>query len=192
MIDLPFYFHAGETLGSGDEVDENLFDVILLGTRRIGHGFSLYKHPLLIDMVKDKKILIESVHISNEVLRYTTSVLSLPLPALLARGVHCALSNDDPSLMGHGTSGMSHDFFQALQGGESLGLEGLASMAENSVRWATFDDCDARQWQQEIKDGAYGDGVRAKRMQEWAIEFERFCQWVVLEFGAEQDINTLD
>lgn len=192
LVDLPFYFHAGETLGTGDEVDENLFDAVLLGTRRIGHGFSLYKHPLLIDMIKDKKILIESCPISNEVLRLTSTVLSHPLPALLARGVPCALSNDDPSLLGHAGSGMSHDFWQALQGWESLGLEGLASMAENSVRWATFDDCDARQWQKEIKDGAYGDGARAKRMQEWAMEFERFCQWIVLEFGAEQDIQTLD
>jgi adenosine deaminase CECR1 len=191
-VDLPFYFHSGETLGTGDEVDENLFDAILLGTRRIGHGFSLYKHPLLIDMVKDKKILVESCPISNEVLRLSSSILSHPLPALLARGVSCALSNDDPSLLGQGSSGMSHDFYQALQGWENLGLEGLASLAENSVRWATFDDCDARQWQQEIKEGAYGDGVRAKRMKEWAMEFERFCQWVVLEFGAEQDINTLD
>lgn len=191
-IDIPFYFHSGETLGSGDEVDENLFDAVILGTRRIGHGFSLYKHPLLMDMVKDKRILIESCPISNEVLRLTSSILSHPLPALLARGIPCCLSNDDPSLLGHNGSGMSHDFWQALQGWENLGLEGLASMAENSVRWATFDDCDSRQWQQEIKDGAYGEGARAKRMKEWAMEFERFCQWVVLEFGAEQELNTLD
>ena len=192
FVDIPFYFHAGETMGTGDEVDENVFDAVLLGTRRIGHGFSLYKHPLLIDMVKEKKILIESCPISNEVLRLTSSILSHPLPALLARGVACSISNDDPSIMGHKGSGMSHDFFQALQGWESLGLEGLASLAENSVRWATFDDCDSRQWQQQIKDGAYGTGVRAERMKAWAMEFERFCQWVVLEFGAEQDINTLD
>ena len=191
-VDLPFYFHAGETLGTGDEVDENVFDAVLLGTRRIGHGFSLYKHPLLIDMIKEKKILIESCPISNEVLRLSQNILSHPLPALLARGVSCSLSNDDPSLLGHASTGMSHDFYQALQGWENLGLEGLASMAENSVRWATFDDCDARQWQKEIKNGAYGDGVRAERMKGWAMEFERFCQWVVLEYGAEEDLKTLD
>lgn len=38
-IDIPFFFHAGETLGDGDHADENLFDAILLGTKRIGHGF---------------------------------------------------------------------------------------------------------------------------------------------------------
>ncbi|KAK5163815.1 uncharacterized protein LTR77_010489 [Saxophila tyrrhenica] len=191
-VDIPFYMHAGETLGSGDEVDENIFDAVLLGTRRIGHGFSLYKHPLLVEMIKDKKILIESCPISNEVLRLTSSIMSHPLPALLARGVPCCLSNDDPSLLGQGSSGLTHDFWQALQGWENLGLEGLASMAENSVRWASFDDCTSKEWQQEIKDGAYGKSVRAERMREWAKEFEDFCAWVVQEYGAEVDINTLD
>lgn len=190
--DIPFYFHAGETLGDGDEIDENLFDAVLLGTRRIGHGFSLYKHPLLIDMVKDKKILVESCPVSNEVLRLTHSIKSHPLPALLSRGVCCSLSNDDPAILGQGVSGMSHDFWQALQGWENLGLEGLASLAENSVRWATFEDCSSKEWAEGIKEGRYGKGVRAERMQEWARDWEKFCQWVVMEFGAETDRDFLD
>ena len=128
-VEIPFFFHAGECLGDGDETDQNLFDAILFGTRRIGHGFSLYKHPLLIDMVKEKQILVESCPISNEVLRYTASIMSHPLPALLSRGVASSLSNDDPAIMGQGTSGMTHDFWQALQGWDNLGLAGLVSEA---------------------------------------------------------------
>lgn len=37
-LDIPFIFHAGETLGDGTEADMNLYDAILLGTKRIGHG----------------------------------------------------------------------------------------------------------------------------------------------------------
>jgi adenosine deaminase CECR1 len=191
-VDIPFFFHAGETLGDGDTVDENLFDAVLLGTRRIGHGFSAYKHPLLIDMIKDKKILIESCPVSNEVLRLCGSIASHPLPALLARGVPCALCNDDPTILGQGVTGMSHDFWQALQGWENLGLAGLASLAENSVRWATFDDVSAKAWSQEIKDGRFGKSTRATRMQEWHQEWEKFCQWVVLEYGPETDRDFLD
>lgn len=97
---MPFFFHAGETLGDGTSTDENLFDAVLLGTRRIGHGFSLFKHPLLVDLVKEKRILIESCPISNEVLRLCGSITSHPLPALIARGVPCSLSNDDPAMLG--------------------------------------------------------------------------------------------
>jgi adenosine deaminase CECR1 len=37
-VEIPFYLHAGETLGDGDGADDNLYDAILLGTKRIGHG----------------------------------------------------------------------------------------------------------------------------------------------------------
>jgi adenosine deaminase CECR1 len=34
--ELPCFFHCGET---HDRTNENLFDAVLLGTKRIGHGF---------------------------------------------------------------------------------------------------------------------------------------------------------
>ena len=37
-ISIPFMFHAGETLGDGTMADMILYDAILLGTKRIGHG----------------------------------------------------------------------------------------------------------------------------------------------------------
>jgi adenosine deaminase CECR1 len=33
-----------------------------------------------------------------------------------------------------------------------------------------------------------GKSVRAQRMKVWAREFEQFCQWVVLEYGADMDL----
>lgn len=186
-VSIPFFFHAGETLGDGDPTDANLFDAVLLGTRRIGHGYSLYKHPLLVDMVKEKRILVESCPISNEVLRLCGSVMAHPLPALLARGVPCCLCNDDPAMMGQGTAGMSHDFWQALQGWENLGLAGLGSLAENSVRWSAFEDEDNAAWVDNIKKASLGDGIKARRVKEWQIQWEQFCIWVVSEYGDEYD-----
>ncbi|KAF4982895.1 hypothetical protein FZEAL_1591 [Fusarium zealandicum] len=190
-VNLPFFFHAGETLGDGTDTDANLYDAILLGTRRIGHGFSLFKHPLLIDLVKEKRILIESCPISNEVLRLCGSITAHPLPALLARGVPCSLCNDDPAMLGQDTAGMSHDFWQALQGWKNLGLAGLGSLAENSVRWAAFEDQNQAQWLSEIKEASLGSSIKAKRMQQWQIEWEKFCLWIVEEhgdeFGSDQD-----
>lgn len=184
-VDIPFFFHAGECLGDGDETDQNLFDAILLGTRRIGHGFSLFKHPLLLEMVKTKKILIESCPISNEVLRLASSIKAHPLPALLARGVPCALSNDDPAILGHRDNGVTHDFWQALQGWENLGLAGLGSLAENSVRWAAYEDQTTRVWNKDIRDGINGDGVRASHLREWTAEWNNFCEWIVLEYAVD-------
>lgn len=185
-LDIPFFFHAGECLGDGDDTDQNLFDAILLGTRRIGHGFSLYKHPLLLEMVKQKKILIETCPISNEVLRLTSSIKSHPLPALLARGVTAALCNDDPAILGHGKNGVTHDFWQALQGWENLGLEGLGSLAENSVRYAIYTpDQSTKEWNKDIKDGVFGDGIRASRLREWCAEWNQFCESIIMEYAAD-------
>ncbi|KAL6713881.1 hypothetical protein ACLMJK_008375 [Lecanora helva] len=184
-VEIPFFFHAGECLGDGDDTDQNLVDAILLGTRRIGHGFSLFKHPLLTEMVKTKKIAIESCPISNEVLRLTSSIKAHPLPALLARGVPCVLSNDDPAILGHRDNGVTHDFWQALQGWENLGLAGLGSLAENSVRWAAFEDQTAKEWNKDIKDGVYGEGVKGSRMREWMVEWNKFCEWIVMEYAID-------
>ena len=41
-LDIPFIFHAGETLGDGTATDSNIYDAIiaiLLGTKRIEHGY---------------------------------------------------------------------------------------------------------------------------------------------------------
>jgi len=37
-LDLPLLLHAGETLSDGGKADNNLYDALLLGTKRIGHG----------------------------------------------------------------------------------------------------------------------------------------------------------
>ncbi|KAH8811699.1 hypothetical protein F5884DRAFT_669079 [Xylogone sp. PMI_703] len=191
-VNIPFFFHAGECLGDGNDTDQNLFDAILLGTRRIGHGFSLYKHPLLIDMVKDKKILVESCPISNEVLRLCSGIMSHPLPALLARGVSCALCNDDPAILGQDTAGMTHDFWQALQGWDNLGLAGLGALAENSVRWAAFEDQSNAEWLDDIKEATTGNGIRAQKMSEWLVEWEKYCLWIVTEYGDSEDNAELE
>ena len=54
-IELPLYLHDGES--NWASVD-NLYDAVLLGTRRIGHGFNLFRFPTLLEQVKEKGILL--------------------------------------------------------------------------------------------------------------------------------------
>ncbi|KAG6837260.1 hypothetical protein H0H93_012265 [Arthromyces matolae] len=63
-ISIPFIFHAGETLGDGTPADTNLYDALLLGTKRIGHGYSLVKHPKIIEACRQRGIAVEVCPIS--------------------------------------------------------------------------------------------------------------------------------
>lgn len=51
-VEVPFVFHGGET--TKFRGNTNLFDVLQLGTKRIGHGINLAKHSYLMDEIRDK------------------------------------------------------------------------------------------------------------------------------------------
>jgi adenosine deaminase CECR1 len=101
-LDIPFMFHAGETLldtgGSADPTNSNLYDAAALKSKRIGHGFALMKHPRLIQEFKDLDICVELCPISNELLHLCRKVKEHPYPELLAAGIPCTVNSDNPSL----------------------------------------------------------------------------------------------
>jgi adenosine deaminase CECR1 len=101
-IDIPFMFHAGETLldtgGSKNPANSNLYDAVLLNAKRIGHGFSLLKHPVLIEEFKKRPICIELCPTSNELLHLCRNIKEHPYPEILATGIPCTVNSDNPSL----------------------------------------------------------------------------------------------
>ncbi|KAF8559677.1 Metallo-dependent hydrolase [Imleria badia] len=137
-VEIPFLFHAGETLGDGTMADMNLYDAILLGTKRIGHGFSLVKHPRLMAMCHEQKIAVEVCPISNEILRLTSSMATHPLPALINQGVPVVLASDDPAMFSN--MGLSFDFYQVLVASEVTGLIALGQIARDSITYSRLEE----------------------------------------------------
>ncbi|PYH94741.1 putative CECR1 family adenosine deaminase [Aspergillus ellipticus CBS 707.79] len=182
-LEIPFVFHAGESLRNEDEADQGLFDAILLGSRRICQGLSLHKHPLLIDSIKEKKILVECSPMSDEILGLTDGIQTHPLSVLLSRGVPVSLGTDVPGLLGQNAHILTRQFWQAIHGLDSMGLAGLAMMVENSIRWSCYEDQPTGEWLSDLREGILGEGVRARQLQEWYAEFEKFCEWVTQEFA---------
>lgn len=166
-LDIPFIFHAGETLGDGNGTDQNLYDAILLDTKRIGHGYSLPKHPHLMALCRQKGICVESCPISNEILGYTGSLAQHPLPVLLNNGVPVALSNDDPCQFGN--HGLSHDFYQVFTASASASLAALYTFARNSIDHARI-DCT--------------DGERARHEEQFERQWVEWLEWVLKEYGS--------
>ncbi|CAH0696598.1 unnamed protein product [Spodoptera exigua] len=138
--DINFYLHAGETAWLGTSADENLVDAILLGSKRIGHGYALTKHPSLMSAVMKKDIALEVNVISNVVLSLVHDVRNHPLASYLAMGAPVVLSSDDPGAWS--AEPVSHDFFVAFMGVASkhADLRMLKQLALNSITYSALDD----------------------------------------------------
>ncbi|KAL7798862.1 hypothetical protein V8C43DRAFT_276451 [Trichoderma afarasin] len=163
-LDLPFIFHAGETLDHGGETDSNLYDAILLDTKRIGHGFSITKHPLLMQICKERQIAIETCPISNEVLGLVPTTKSHHLPVLLANCVPCTVNSDDPGSWK--ASMLSHDFHQAMMSSENMSLMGWRTLAEWSISYSCVDAA-----------------TKEKLLSDYGQRWTEFCQWIVDAYG---------
>lgn len=163
-LEIPFIFHAGETLGDGTAADDNLYDAILLGTKRIGHGFSMIKHPKLMEICKERKIPLEVCPISNEILRYTTSIPMHPIASIMNHGIPVCLCSDDPSAFGN--LGLSFDYYQVLVSSEQTGLIALGEIALDSLKYSTLEE---------------GEKERAIRL--WRKRWTRFLEEVVRNGG---------
>lgn len=136
MKDTNFYFHAGETNWYGTDVDENLIDAVALGAKRIGHGFALVKHPVVMEAVKQRQIAIEVNPISNQVLELVADLRNHPAAPLFARDFPLVISSDDPSFWK--TAPLTHDFYVAFVGISSArnDLKFLKQLANNSITFS--------------------------------------------------------
>jgi len=131
---MPTFFHAGET----HERDcKNLQDSIMLGTKRIGHGFQLQLFPYLQDLVKEKDICIECCPLSNMVLGYTRDLRTHPVSYMLSKGVQASISSDDPGLFGY--EGVTLDYVYAT-GAWSLNLRDLKQLSLNGIKYSSIHD----------------------------------------------------
>lgn len=102
-ITIPFLFHAGESLldtGSTTSIkNSNLYDALLLGTKRVGHGLAIMKHPLLLQQYKQQGICVELCPISEELLHMCANIKDHRYIDMLEAGLHCTISADNPSIM---------------------------------------------------------------------------------------------
>lgn len=62
-------------------------------------------------------------------------------------------------------------------------------MAQNSVRFSNFEDQDDATWLRDIEEGENGSGVKAQYLTEWNKDWEKFCKWVVSEYGAKYNVT---
>ena len=124
----------------GTNTDQNLVDAIFLDTKRIGHGYSLYKHPLLWEAVKARDIAIEVSPISNQVLHLVQDLRNHPASFYIAENIPIVICSDDGGFWG--SKGLSHDFYYAFMAftPQNAGLQVLKQLALNSIKYSAMTD----------------------------------------------------
>jgi adenosine deaminase-related growth factor len=131
-IKLPLYIHSGE---SNWPENENVLDAILLDARRIGHGIALFKHPLLLQIAKERGIAIEVCPISNQVLGYVADLRNHPAVLYINSGLPVVICPDDPGIW---KCTFSYDFYAAFMAW-GLDLKCLKQLAMNSLIYSAMD-----------------------------------------------------
>lgn len=126
-------------------------DAILLGAKRIGHGYSLVKHPNLLSAVKANDIAIEVNPVSNQILGLVDDFRNHPASTFLAQNISIVISSDDPSFWE--TTPLSHDFYITFLGiaSQKSDLRVLKKFAINSLRYSSMNDIEKKmaftEWQ---------------------------------------------
>ncbi|KAL2162102.1 hypothetical protein VTH06DRAFT_7887 [Thermothelomyces fergusii] len=158
-IEIPLLLHCGETLEIGTDTDGNLLDALLLGAKRIGHGFALPRHPYIMDEMRRRPVCVEVCPISNEILGLTPRISGHSVYNLLANNVPCTLSTDNGTFF---RSLLSHTFYQIIAGKADMTLHGLRQLVE----WSIEHSCMEPDLMREVRES-------------WEKMWDEFCQRIV-------------
>lgn len=184
-LEIPFLLHAGETLldtgGTHFAEHSNLYDALLLKAKRIGHGMSLTRHPMLAEEYKRRGIALEICPISHELLHLCSNAKSHRLPDLLAMGLHCTISADNPAIFKYvsqltslaltytyraNRSSLSHDIYQVLVGSVSMTLSGYRQLVDWSIEHSCLNEDEKAEARGMLK-----------------TDWNEFLHWIVEEYG---------
>jgi adenosine deaminase len=89
---LRLTIHAGEAGGA----ENVLYAVESLGAKRIGHGVRSIESPAVMDLLRDRQVLLEICPTSNVHTGTVSSIDDHPLKVLFDHGIPISINDDDP------------------------------------------------------------------------------------------------
>jgi adenosine deaminase len=91
--------HAGEE--PGPNAPSQVRDAIeILGAERVGHGIHIISDADVIDLVRERNVVLEVCPTSNWLCNSVPSTREHPIRRLMEAGVQVTINSDDPSLFG--------------------------------------------------------------------------------------------
>ena len=105
----------------------------LLGVRRVQHGVRAIEDPAVVRLAAERGVTFDVCPLSNVGLKVVPSLREHPIRRLLAAGVRCTVSTDDPLCFANSLS----DEYLALADELSFTRAELATVARNG--WEVAD-----------------------------------------------------
>ncbi|MBO4605171.1 MAG: hypothetical protein J5667_01350 [Bacteroidales bacterium] len=130
---LHLTLHAGESL-SGE--NNEIAIALRCGIERLGHGFNLYRYPLLEEEIRSKGICMEICPVSNAALGYCSDFAKHPAAAYRASGIPLVICSDDPAYQAD--EPLVGDLL-AVAVGWDLSLEDVGELCRNSIKYSFLD-----------------------------------------------------
>jgi len=134
--------HAGEE-GPAAYVREALDT---LGVERIDHGVSCMDDSSLVAELVARCVPLTVCPLSNLRLNVVPSLVTHPLPAMLAAGLRVTINSDDPAYFG----GHVNENFRLCQIDMGLSQDDLATLARNSFLGSFLPEEQAQRWANEV------------------------------------------
>ena len=125
---LPAVPHAGEVVGPASI--RGALDA--LSARRIRHGIRAVDDPALVGELAERGVVLDVCPLSNVRTGAVASLAVHPLPQLVAAGVACTVSTDDPAMF-------DTDLTREYEAARALGVEPRV-LYEAGVAGALCDD----------------------------------------------------
>lgn len=124
--------HAGEM----DGPESIRAAVEQLGVDQIGHGTSAIRDPQVVDLLVERRVLVEMCPTSNERLRGVSHYLAHPILELDAAGVAVTVNSDDPSWFGLNLT----EEMVRLRSERGVTVRDLAKWTRNAFEKAILDE----------------------------------------------------
>ncbi|XP_055296967.1 adenosine deaminase 2-A-like [Sitodiplosis mosellana] len=109
ITNMNYYFNAGQTK-TYKISDENLYDAVMLA-KRIGHAYTLPKHPYLMELAKKRDVCIEVSLTADLATKLNFDLHSHPMSEMLANNVQMVITPKNPAFQ---DSTMTDDFYLAF------------------------------------------------------------------------------
>jgi adenosine deaminase len=123
--------HAGEFDGAA-RVREA---IEVLGVKRVQHGVRAIEDPAVVKLAADRGVTFDICPISNVGLKVVPSLKEHPLRRLMAAGVNCTVSTDDPLCFAN----TLNEEYEALASELTFTRAELAQVARNGWKVADVD-----------------------------------------------------